>query len=111
MLQSVFFYLLLLLPGIMASLALILCWPSLNSPALFAVTAFLSLYGLQNVIRWLTRLSLHNFLPVNGISGVRSSNDLSASHLFSYYYGLEALLLIIVGSLFLYFLSAALAKP
>jgi len=110
MLHSAFFYLLILLPGAMALLALAFRWSSLAYPGLFGVTAFLALYGLQVIVRWLTRFGLHNFLPIDGIAKSQSAADPPLTFLLSYY-GLEVLLLVILGTGLLLWLANALAKP
>jgi hypothetical protein len=109
MLQSFFFYLLLLLPAVMTLVALAVRWSSLGQPALYAVVAFLSLVGLQAVVRWATRLSLHNFIPISGIYGAPPGHGPSTSFLLAYH-GVEALLLLALGTVLLLWIGAALAK-
>jgi hypothetical protein len=107
MLSSLFFYGLLVLPAAMALVAVAVAWSSLAHPLLFALTAFLALLGLQSVVRWATRLSLHNFAPVGGVAQSKAGEDPPVFFLLSYY-GSEAVLLLVLGSLLLRWLWSAL---
>lgn len=107
--ETVFFYLLLVLPASMAAVATAVRWSSLAQPGLFALVGFLSLLGLQACIRWLVLSPLSNFLPAAEGIKEEPAGELPLSFVLMHY-GLQVALLVVLGTAVLVWLGNALSK-
>jgi hypothetical protein len=107
--QTLFFYVLFVLPAVMSLIALAFAWNSVAGRALFGTIGFLSLVGLQSIVRWATLISLNNFTAVSGIAAGSRGEGPPLSFLFRYY-GTEFVLVVVLGILLLRWLGGALAS-